>query len=147
MWRSKRFIVIALAAVLLVGSAVGVVVAGENGDEQGSPPEAQHEALLDRVCEIYEDNTGDDIDPEALQAAVAQAQRELRDEAMQNRLQNLVEQGKISQGEADQYLEWWQARPDAAVGFGCRGHGRFRGIGGPLGWGGPCVTESAAQSS
>lgn len=146
MWRSKKFIVIALAAVLLVGSSVGIVLAADNGDEDGSPP-VGHGALLDRVCEIYEDNTGTTIDPQALQGAFAQARSEMRAEVMQNRLQNLVEQGKITQDEADQYKEWWQARPDVAAGFGFRGHGRFCGMGGPLGWGRPCVPQSATQSS
>jgi len=136
MWRSKKFIAIVLAAVLLVGGTVGVVLAADNGDEDGSLPEARPEALLDRVCAIYQENTGNDIDPEALKDAFAQASNEMRNEAMQTRLQNLVDEGQISQEEADQYLEWWQARPDVPAGFGFRAHGRFRGMGGPLGWGG-----------
>jgi len=137
MWRSKKFIVITLAAVLLVGSSVGVVLAADNGND--SQPGAQFGDLWDKVCVIYEENTSDDIDPEALQDAFAQARSEMRDEAMQNRLQNRVEQSDITQDEADQYLEWWQARPDVAAEFGCRGHGRFRGMGGPPGWGGLTV--------
>jgi len=137
MWRGKKVMVIALAALLLVGSSVGVVLAADNGDEAGSPPEAQHWALLDRVCEIYEENTGTTIDQQALQDAFAQARSEIQAEAMQNRLANLVDKGRITQDEADQYLEWWQSRPDVAVGFGFRGRGGFRGMGGPLGWGGP----------
>lgn len=141
MWRGRKVMVIALAAVLVVGSAVGVatVYAADNGDEDGSPPEAQHWALLelDRVCEIYEENTGTTIDQQALEDAFAQARSGIQAEAMQNRLANLVEKGQITQDEADQYLEWWQSRPDIAVGFGFRGHGGFGGMGGPLGWGGP----------
>ena len=137
MWRGKKVMVIALAAILLVGSSVGVVLADDNGDEAGSPPEARHWALLDRVCEIYEENTGTTIDQQALQDAFAQARSEIQAEAMQNRLANLVDKGRITQDEADQYLEWWQSRPDVSVGFGFRGRGGFRGMGGPLGWGGP----------
>ena len=65
MWRSKKFIIISLAAILLVGSTVGVVLATDNGDENGSSPQARYAALLDRVCAIYEENTGIIIDPEA----------------------------------------------------------------------------------
>jgi len=128
MWRGKKVMVIALAAVLLVGSSVGVVAA-QNGDD--SQPNAANQTLLDRVCEIYEENTGTTVDQQALQDAFAQARSEIQAEAMQNRLANLVEQGRITQDEADQYLEWWQSRPDVPVRFG------FRGMGGPLGWGGP----------
>jgi hypothetical protein len=137
MWRGKKVMVIALAALLLVGSSVGVVLAADNGDEAGSLPEARHWALLDRVCEIYEENTGTTIDQQALQDAFVQARREMRDEAVQNRLANLVEKGRITQDEADRYLEWWQARPDVAGGFGFRGHGGFCRMGGPLGRVGP----------
>jgi len=134
MWRGKKWvIVVVLAVVVVAGSVAGVALAADNGDEGGSAPVGDG-ALLDRVCQIYEKNTGTTIDPEALQDAFAQAQSEMQDEAMQNRLQNLVEQGKITQAQADQYLEWWQARPDVAAGFGCRVHGGFRGMGGPPGW-------------
>jgi len=121
MWRSKKFIAIVLAAVLLVGGTVGVVLAADNGDEDGSLPEARPEALLDRVCAIYQENTGNDIDPEALKDAFAQASSEMRTEAFQSRLQNLVDQGKITQEQADQYLEWWQARPDVPIRHGLCG--------------------------
>ncbi len=43
---------------------------------------------------------------------MAQARSEMRADALQKRLQNLVSQGRISQEQADQYLEWQQARPD-----------------------------------
>jgi hypothetical protein len=33
-------------------------------------------------------------------------------EALKSWLQDLVDKGKITQEEADQYLEWWQSRPD-----------------------------------
>jgi len=145
-WRRKKFVVIAvLAAVMLAGSISGVVLAAGNGDD--SQPEAKYEGLLGRICEIYEQKTGVAIDQDALKDAFAEAQSEMRAEVQQklremetevlrNRLQNLVEEGKITQGEADQYLEWWQSKPDVSVGFGFRG--RFRGMGGPLGWGGRC---------
>jgi len=143
MWRRKKLIiVVVLAAVMLVGSIGGVVLAADNGDD--SQPEARCGALWDRVSEVYEQKTGVALDQEALKAAFAQAQsdmraevlqklREMETEALRNRLQNLVDQGKITQGEADQYLEWQQSRPDVSVGFG------FRGMGGPRGWGGRCI--------
>ncbi len=101
MWKSKKFILIALLAVIvLVGSTVGVVFAQtENGDE------SQPKTLLGRVAEIL------DIDQQKLEDAFAQARSEMRDEALDSRLQNLVDQGLITQDEANQYKEWWQSRP------------------------------------
>jgi len=77
-----------------------------------------------------------------LKDAFAQAQNEMQTEALKNCLQNLVGQGKMIQEQADQYLEWWQSRPDVPIGFGFRGHGGFHGMGGPHGWGGLCTPEN-----
>lgn len=128
MRRSKKFILVTvLATVVLVGSITGVVLA-QDGD--GSQAKAGPEVLLGRVCEIYQQNTGDEIDPEALKDAFAQVKSEMRAEALQNRLQYQVEQGKITQGEADQYKEWWQSKPDVPVEFGFRGRCGHPGLGG-----------------
>ncbi len=128
MWRSKKLIIAAvLATVLVAGSIGGIVLAQENGDD------SQPETLLARVAEIL------GIDQQKVEDAFAQAQSDMQTEALRNRLQNLVDQGKITQGEADQYLEWWQSKPDVPVGFGFRSHGGFRGMVGPYGWGGRYV--------
>ena len=134
MWRSKKLIIgAALAAVIVAGSIGGVVVAADNGDD--SQPEAKYEALLDRICEIYQEKTGVAIDSQVLKDSFTQAQNELRIDALKNRLQRLVEQDKITQQQADDYLEWQQARPDVPFGFG---HGVFRVRGGMRGWGRIC---------
>ena len=136
MWRSKKFIIVAvLAAVILVGSIGGFALAQtENGDD------SQPETLLDRVVEILSVDEGVNITSDQLRDAFTQAQSEMRVAAMENRLQSLVDQGKIEQSEADQYLEWWDSRPeDLPMKFGGRMHGSFRGMGGPRGYGGLCV--------
>ena len=130
MWRSKKFIVAAvLATVILVGGIGGAVLADDNGT--GNQRGALFGALWDRVCAIYEDNTGDDIEPEALKDAFAQARNEMRTEAMQNRLQNLVDQGQITQEQADELQQWREARPDVPVRFGFKGRSRLGGCGQP----------------
>ena len=112
MKRSKKFIIIAVTvAAVLAGTLSGVAFAQtENGDD--GQPETKWGALLDRVLDIYEEKTGVAIDQEALKDSFVQARSEMRDEALRNRLQNLVDQGQITQEEADEYLEWGQARPD-----------------------------------
>jgi hypothetical protein len=134
MWRSKKFIIVAvLAAVVLVGSIGGVVLA-QNGNGDDSQPKAQQQALLDKVCAIYEQNTGTAINSEELQKAFDQARDEMRAEALDNHLQNLVEQGKITQEQADQYKAWLEAKPDVPIlGPGFPGAGMPRGFGGPGG--------------
>ena len=132
MWRSKKLIIVAvLTAMMLTGIIGGVALAADNGDD--SEPEAKYEALLDRVCEIYQENTGVTIDQEALKDAFAQAQSEMQTEALETWLQSLVEEGEITQAQADEYLDWWQAKPDVSFGFGFGGRGGFRGMSGPRG--------------
>ena len=102
MRRSKKLIVgVVLAVVVLAGSIGGVVVAQtENGDD------SQPKTLLARVAEIL------GIDQQNLEDAFAQAQSEMQDEALDSRLQKLVDEGKITGEEADQYKAWLQAKPD-----------------------------------
>jgi hypothetical protein len=118
MRRSKKFIIITVTvAAVLAGCLGGVVFANpENGDN--SQPESKCGALLDRVCEIYQENTGVAIDPQHLKDAFAQAQDETELNALESRLQSLVDQGKITQEEADQYLEWWKSKPNVPSGLG-----------------------------
>ena len=143
MWRKKKLIVVAvLAAVMLTGTIGGVVLAADNGNS--SEPEARWEALLTKVCDIYNDNPDrpGDIDSAILKDAFTQAGEQIRTDALQNYLQSLVDEGKIEQGEADAYLEWWQDKPDMPYGFGIRGRGGFRGMCGPgrmRGFGWPCA--------
>lgn len=128
MRRSKKFVLVtALAAVVLIGSITGAVLAD---DGNGNEPGALFGALRDRVAEIYQQKTGDTLDQEALQEAFATARAEMREEAMKNRLETLVDEGTITQDEADQWTEWWQSKPDVPLRFG------FRARCGPLGGGG-----------
>jgi hypothetical protein len=137
--RSKKFVLVTLlATVALVGSISGVVAAQNGGDSQpNAANQTANQTLLDRVCEIYQGNTGVAIDPQALEDAFAQAQSEKLQKALDSRLQYLVDQGKITQGEADQYKAWWQSRPDVPLGLGFGGHGGLRG------WDGLCAPPPA----
>ena len=131
MWRRKKFIVAAiLVAVMLTVGIGGVVLAADNGDDNQT--ETKRGVLVDRALEIYEEQTGVAIDKDVLKDAFAQAKGELRDEALQSRLDKLVADGVITQEEADEYLEWWQSKPDVSNGFGLHGHGR-------VGMGGMCA--------
>ena len=131
MWRSKKFLlVMALAVVALVGSIGGIALAQTGTDD--SQPAAQHEALLDKICAIYEQNTGVAINSEELQKAFVQARSEMQDEALNNYLQSLVDEGKITQEQADQYKAWLESKPDVGIPLapGFSGHDMPRGFGG-----------------
>ncbi|MDP2916865.1 MAG: hypothetical protein Q8O16_02915 [Dehalococcoidia bacterium] len=129
MWRSKKFIMVAvLVAVLLFGSIGSIAVFAQTGS--GSTDTGK--TLLARVATIL------GIDQKKVEDAFAQAQREMQTEALSNYLKNLVDQGKITPQQADQYKQWFQSRPNVPAlgpGFGPRGHGGFpggfRGLPGP----------------
>ena len=99
MWRRKKFIIaVVVGAVALAGSIGGLAFAQtENGDD------TQPRTMFDRVAEILVDE-GVNVTSEQLKDAFAQAQSDTQTEALQNRLQYMVGQGKITQEQADEYL-------------------------------------------
>lgn len=122
MWRSKKFIIVAaLATVILAGSIGGIALANDDGDDNGSV------TLFDRVTAILADE-GVNITSDQLKDAFTQARSDMQTDALKDRLDSMVEEGKITQSEADEYLEWWGAKPDISVGFGIGGRGGFHGM-------------------
>ena len=83
-------------------------------------PKISPEPLRERIPEIRDnrdtmmtrvaDALG--IDKDELVSAFQQAQRELRESALDTRLQELVSQGAWTQQQADAYKAWLNARPD-----------------------------------
>jgi hypothetical protein len=151
MRKRKWLIPVVLSVVLIGGITGGMIAAADNGSSStvGQNQTAdQYQAFLDRACAIYQENTGVAIDSGQLKDALDQAQSELQEKALESRLQNLVDEGKITQEQADQYLTWWQSRPDIQAplpglsGPG-PGGGMMRGKGFGL-WGGPCPGPDAA---
>jgi len=97
MWKSKKFIIAVVAALVLVGSITGIAFA-----QTGSANTDPGKTLLGRVATIL------GINQQKLESAFAQARKEMQDE----RLQSLVTQGKITQEQLNQYKQWLQSRPD-----------------------------------
>lgn len=120
MWKRKKFIIPLVAAVALVGILAGGAFAQE-GDEVGPPPGG---TLIERLAEKL------GIEQSELEAAFAEVRSEMWDEARSSRLEALVEQGRLTQEEADQFREWWQARPEMELAGLCA---RLGGPGGHLG--------------
>ena len=120
----KRWVIVSVVMAALAIAITGGAIMAQDDGEDGS------KTFAGRVAEILglEDDTVAD--------AMKQAKEDMRDEAVKAKLDALVEAGKITQEEADEYLEWLESRPD--VDFG-GGHGRgFRGKGGfgrKHGWG------------
>lgn len=100
-----------LTGLLVIGITGGAVLAhggGENGD---SPVKS----FASRVAGIL------GLDESQVQDAFKQARAEMQDEALQAKLDKMVESGRLTQEEADEYKEWYDSRPDTLTpGFGGR---------------------------
>ena len=136
MRRSKKFIFITLLTIVVLGGSIGGVVFANTENRDDSQPKARYGAMLDKVCQIYEENTGIAIDAQELQTAFAQAGSELMAEARENFRQRLIEEGKITQEQLDDFDAWLNARPDMPFPFGPRNHGGIKPFGGFGGFGG-----------
>lgn len=111
------FLVVAVVAV-----AGGTVLAQEEPADESTP----QTTFISRLAA----NLG--LDEATVQDAVQQTVRETRDEHMKQRLDTLVEAGRLTQGEADEIYTWFQDRPDTLLGHGPQSfkgprHGHFGG--------------------
>jgi hypothetical protein len=140
MRRGRKLIIISMIlAVVAIGSISGVALA-QSGEDNS--PAGGGGGLMERACAIYEANTGVAIDQAALMDAIAQAQSEMQAAAMETRLEKMVENGVLTEEQAQALLEWWQSRPDVPFDFGFGGQGVLRGgCGGPGGFGTPLLPE------
>ena len=127
--RKLRIIIptaIAVVAVAVVGFSIALAQENEKGDSNASK-------LAAKVAEIL------GLDAAVVDDAIKQARKELRDEAVQNKLNAMVEKGQLTQEQADEYLNWIQSRPEGIPAMrkqffgkmghhkGWKGHDRFFG--------------------
>ena len=117
---------IAVASVAIISFSIALAQGNEGSDSNASK-------LATKVAEIL------GLDTAVVDHAIKQAREELRDEAIQNKLNALVENGKLTQEQADEYLNWIQLKPEGVPTIGKpffgkmghhkgrKGHGRFFG--------------------
>ena len=70
-------------------------------------PVIASDAVLEKVADIL------DIDAETLKGAFQEAGKQLKSDVFTKALDKAVENGKITQGEADEIETWWGQRPEA----------------------------------
>lgn len=105
-----------LVGVLALGITGGIALAQGGGTGDASP----WSSFTSRVAAIL------GLDEAKVQDAFDQAARDMQDEALRERLDNQVEQGRLSQEQADEYYEWYQSRPEGLLSPGLP-FGGFRG--------------------
>jgi len=113
MWKIRKLVLAAvLVAVMVIGCTAGVAFAQEDEGDQGwrgalgGDVQDKRGVLTTRVAEIL------DIDQRELEDAFSQAQRELRKQYLESTLQELVDEGTLTQTQADELKAWIEARPD-----------------------------------
>lgn len=145
MRRSRRIILAALLAVVVLAGTIGGVALAQTGDEDNGQHKARFGGFLEKVCNIYnEANPEAPIDLEELEAAfgtareqacaeIQQKRSEIDPEAMREtlreRIQERYEAGEITQEQYEKAMERLDSMPeDAPLRFGMRGHGRCQGL-------------------
>ena len=86
-----------------VDSTTAVVSESDETDDQTS----QYDTFISKLA----DKLG--LDEDTLSTAISEVRQEMRLEALEERLQEAVDEGTITQDEADQILQWMKSRPEA----------------------------------
>jgi hypothetical protein len=108
MRKHKKTIIFSIVAVVvLTGGLVGGILATDQVfADDGNPGKGRRGALLTRTAQIL------GVDQTDLENAFKQANKELRTEALEAKLQEFVSSGKITQAQADEFMDWINLRPD-----------------------------------
>ncbi|MBN2075982.1 MAG: hypothetical protein JW762_10570 [Dehalococcoidales bacterium] len=101
MWRKRKFIIMVLGAILIIIASLGGIAMA-----QDSVDESKSDSIMARVADIL------GIDQQTVEDAFEQAQAEMHEEALDKYLQNLVDEGIISEEKAAEYKGWLESRPD-----------------------------------
>jgi hypothetical protein len=117
-------------AILGLGISTAVVAASNDTSQQtgttsvvtASDTTDNETSQFDTFVSKVADKLG--MDEDTVATAMKEARQEMMDEALAERLQEAVEEGRITQEQADQISEWMKSRPEALDelgGFGPRG--------------------------
>ncbi len=117
--KKKWLLAIVAVGILAAGLSIGAGFArggfsAGDGDRDGDSPKSTFISKVASILELDEDTVSD---------AFEQASSEMADEKVEAMLDAKVEKGLITQDQADEYLEWFQDRPDDGLGL-FKGHGR-----------------------
>ena len=107
MKRLRVVIPIALATLAITIVSVSIVFAQESDKVDSTT-----NTLAIRVAEIL------GLDVTEVDDAIKQARKELMNEAIEKKLNSLVENGRLTQEQAGEYLNWIQSRPDGKRAIG-----------------------------
>jgi hypothetical protein len=129
----KRVLIVAssvVSAVIVLTGLIGATVfAASDSTTTADKSTNPQSVFAEKVATIL------GIDQDKVEAAFEQAQKEMQSEALDNRLANMVENGVITQDQADQYKSWLESKPDVPAMMGGSECGPQGGGGGMMGMG------------
>lgn len=113
---SKKILITGVLCVVVLGAALGgFAIANAADDGTANSNNATQTNLWDKVAEMYQKDTGTAIDPAALQKAFEEAGTAIRTDKMDQMIQAMVDAGKITQAQADEWKAWLDSRPGSAL--------------------------------
>jgi hypothetical protein len=128
MKKSRKVIFIVLAAVLVIGATLGAVTMAQASEQVNNQAQTANAAasanlsLFEKVAAAYKASTGTTLDAAELQKAFSEAHQDLtagRNQALKERvtitmeemLKKMVDNGRITQQQADDLKKWLDSKP------------------------------------
>ncbi len=114
---TKKWIIIGVVCLVVAVGVIlgGVAIANAANNNSASSANTTRVNVWNEVAQMYQKDTGTAIDPSALQKAYQEAGKALQENKIDQMLQNLVNQGKITQDQANAWKTWWDSRPSSAL--------------------------------
>ncbi len=98
---------IAIAAITALSFGFTAIASAQSTEGGVTGNEGPGQMFVGKLADILGMEEGQVSD------AMQQARRETREECQQHRLQNALDEGLITDAEAEQIQEWWDSRPEA----------------------------------
>ena len=134
--RKRVFLIVGVVAAALSVSIGAIAVMGQESSSDTDDTTTTIQSFVSRVAENLE------LDEDTVQDAFDEARDDLKEDlkaahraALEEKLEAAVEDGEITQDQMDEYLEWYDDKPDDLGISGSKGghHGGF-GFGRHGGW-------------
>jgi hypothetical protein len=115
-----KYGIIAIVAIVALSAGITAVVSAQSPEAEGGSDTGPGQIFLSKVADILE------LDEEQVADAFKQAGQEMREEHQEQRLQNAIDNGLITEEEAEQVRGWWDSRPEAMQQLGPQGRQHMR---------------------
>lgn len=109
-----KIILVVISAVLVVSLIVGGVVVFANTTTTTTTTNSTTTTTKNPFLTALAKKLGISVDQ--LTQDIQEARSEVQSQALKDRLQKLVDAGKLTQQQMDDYLNWWNSRPQLPSG-------------------------------